>query len=150
MCGITLILSTKTSGEKKLQKAFRKSLKNIRHRGPDYTGSRIFNNDINVLLGHERLAIVSPETGSQPLQSKDSLISLIVNGEIYNYKELYTEYNKLDKYPENNPMRTDCDIILHLYDIHKVSFQKIIHIIQGKYSLCLYDDKKKNFIHMQG
>ena len=59
--------------------------KKIRHRGPDWNG--VYHNE-NAILTHERLAIVDPASGKQPLLSKDGSLILAANGEIYNHKEL--------------------------------------------------------------
>lgn len=58
----------------------------IRHRGPDWSGIDVVNN--NNVLCHERLAIVGVDSGAQPLKSSDGSLTLCVNGEIYNYAEL--------------------------------------------------------------
>jgi asparagine synthase (glutamine-hydrolysing) len=65
----------------------------LRHRGPDWSGYRIVGNGKHG-IAHERLAIIDPESGAQPLTSHDGTIMLAVNGEIYNYKELYQNLHK--------------------------------------------------------
>ncbi|MFA5815393.1 MAG: asparagine synthase B, partial [Bacteroidales bacterium] len=59
--------------------------KKLRHRGPDWSG--IYCGE-KVILAHERLSIVDPESGRQPLYSKDRKLILAVNGEIYNHQEI--------------------------------------------------------------
>ena len=82
--------------------------KRIRHRGPDWSG--IFSCD-KAILAHERLSIVDPESGQQPLYSKDGNLVLAVNGEIYNHLEirerLASKYEFLT--------HSDCEVILALY-----------------------------------
>ena len=90
MCGIIAFFgqSNEKPGDKeKLRSHFLELSKRIRHRGPDWNGICVANNG-NVLIGHERLSIVSPESGSQPIVSEDSNQILSVNGEIYNYESL--------------------------------------------------------------
>ena len=94
MCGIIAFFgqSNEKPGDKeKLRSHFLELSKRIRHRGPDWNGICVANNG-NVLIGHERLSIVSPESGSQPIVSEDSNQILSVNGEIYNYESLYSFY----------------------------------------------------------
>ena len=82
--------------------------KRIRHRGPDWSG--IFSND-KALMGHERLAIVDPTSGNQPLFSEDGRYVLATNGEIYNHKELRQQFEGKYKFKT----ASDCEVILALY-----------------------------------
>ena len=79
----------------------------IRHRGPDWSG--VYTGD-NAILSHERLAIVDPLSGKQPLVSTDGKIILAVNGEIYNHQELRERYK--GKY--NFKTQSDCEVIIPL------------------------------------
>ena len=85
-----------------------KMSKKIRHRGPDWSG--IFSND-KAILAHERLSIVDPESGKQPLFSKDGKLVLAVNGEIYNHQEIRDRFE--GKYEFLT--KSDCEVILALY-----------------------------------
>ena len=80
----------------------------LRHRGPDWSGYFVENGNA---IGHERLAIIDPESGAQPLVSPDGNIIVAANGEIYNYKELYealeTEYKPLTG--------SDCEVVIPLF-----------------------------------
>ena len=80
----------------------------IRHRGPDWTGVYAGN---NAILSHERLAIVDPLSGKQPLVSDDGKIILAVNGEIYNHKTIRREFESL----YNFKTQSDCEVIIPLY-----------------------------------
>ena len=82
--------------------------KKIRHRGPDWTGVYTGN---NAIMSHERLAIVDPFSGKQPLVSDDGKIILAVNGEIYNHKEIRKDF--AGKY--NFKTMSDCEVIIPLY-----------------------------------
>ena len=80
----------------------------IRHRGPDWSGVYTGN---NAILSHERLAIVDPLSGKQPLVSDDEKIILAVNGEIYNHKEIRREFEGTYKFRT----QSDCEVIIPLY-----------------------------------
>ncbi|HET8899724.1 MAG TPA: asparagine synthase B [Rhodanobacteraceae bacterium] len=77
-----------------------------RHRGPDWSG--VFADD-HAILVHERLAIVDPTSGAQPLRSRDLTLALAVNGEIYNHRELRAQ----DDYEYTTG--SDCEVINALY-----------------------------------
>ena len=84
MCGIVCAFNLKQKQEV-LRPQILKMSKLLRHRGPDWSG--IYSCD-NAILSHERLAIVDPASGKQPLYSPDKKIILAANGEIYNHLEL--------------------------------------------------------------
>ena len=107
MCGIVCAFDVKESTEV-LRPQLLEMSKKIRHRGPDWSG--IYSND-KAVLAHERLAIVDPASGKQPLLSKDGKLVLAANGEIYNHRELRKEFEgKYDFQTES-----DCEVILALY-----------------------------------
>ena len=92
MCGILAVSGAQKSKEAiKLETLTLQRL--IRHRGPDGSGIHVMENSDGSVsaIAHERLAIMDPLSGNQPLYSKDSKLSMAVNGEIYNYKELRAE-----------------------------------------------------------
>lgn len=82
--------------------------KKIRHRGPDWSG--VYTGD-NAILSHERLSIVDPLSGKQPLLSDDGKIILAANGEIYNHKTLRTEFANTYNFRTGS----DCEVIIPLY-----------------------------------
>ena len=84
MCGIVGIFNIKEQTPELRQKALGMSRK-IRHRGPDWSG---IYSGATAILCHERLSIVDPESGKQPLFSPDKKQVLAVNGEIYNHQDL--------------------------------------------------------------
>ena len=88
MCGIVCSFNIKQPVQE-LRPQVLKMSKKIRHRGPDWSG--IFSND-KAILAHERLSIVDPESGKQPLFSKDGKLVLAVNGEIYNHQEIRKQF----------------------------------------------------------
>ena len=85
-------------------------------------------------IAHERLAIMDPESGSQPLVSEDGHIIVAANGEIYNYKELFHELKK----PYKPKTGSDCEVILPLYDELGTSVE-IPRRLRGMFSVILYD-----------
>ena len=84
MCGIVCAFNLKSSSEQ-LRPKILKMAKKIRHRGPDWNGIYCSK---NAILAHERLAIVDPTSGRQPIYNNDKSLILAANGEIYNHLEL--------------------------------------------------------------
>lgn len=111
-----------------------KMSKKVRHRGPDWSG--VFSND-NAILSHERLAIVDPKSGRQPLLNKEETIALAINGEIYNHQQLRKEY-------PNFEFQTDLDseVILALYKEKGTAF---LEDLNGIFSFCLYDIENDSY-----
>ncbi|MDR2388743.1 MAG: asparagine synthase B [Tannerellaceae bacterium] len=128
MCGITAIFNIKTPSEALRQQALVMS-KRLRHRGPDWSG---IHTGPTAILAHERLSIVDPVSGGQPLQSQDGELTLTVNGEIYNHRELREQLK------EHYEFRTgsDCEVILALYREKGV---RCIEDLSGIFAFALYD-----------
>jgi asparagine synthase (glutamine-hydrolysing) len=108
-----------------------------RHRGPDWSGVYV---DEGALLVHERLAIVDPEGGSQPLRSADGELALAVNGEIYNHRELKRELRQ----PYEFLTRSDCEVINALYREDGVN--SFLNRLNGVFSFALWDRLKKRAV----
>lgn len=106
--------------------------KRIRHRGPDWSG--IFSCD-KAILAHERLSIVDPESGQQPLYSKDGNLVLAVNGEIYNHLEIRERIGDSYEFLTHS----DCEVILALYREKGPDF---LEDLNGIFAFCLYDKEK--------
>ena len=116
--------------------------KKIRHRGPDWTG--VYTGD-NAILSHERLAIVDPLSGKQPLISDDGTIILAANGEIYNHKILREEFKKSYKFQTGS----DCEVIIPLYKECIASggdFSAMIERLSGIFAFALYDSKRDCYL----
>ncbi len=113
-----------------------KMAKKLRHRGPDWSG--IYCGD-KAILAHERLSIVDPTSGSQPLFSPDGTCVLAVNGEIYNHLEIRERYK--DKYEFQT--QSDCEVILALYQDKGVDF---IEELNGIFAFALYDMKNDIYL----
>lgn len=114
MCGIVAILNVKEQTQQWRQKALRMSQK-IRHRGPDWSGIYCGG---SAILAHERLSIVDPESGGQPLFSPDRKQVLAVNGEIYNHQDIRRQF--AGKYDFQTG--SDCEVILALYREKGIDF----------------------------
>jgi asparagine synthase (glutamine-hydrolysing) len=142
MCGIFAIFSSGLS-EVDLRKALIDCSSKLRHRGPDWSGYKVIeadaNNNIPLPHGiaHERLAIMDPESGSQPLISHDGNLMCAANGEIYNFKELYETLAK----PYTPKTGSDCEVILPLYEQYGPSIE-IARQLRGMFSFILYDKAK--------
>ncbi|KAK4575357.1 asparagine synthetase [Recurvomyces mirabilis] len=110
--------------------------KQVKHRGPDWSGNHTANNTI---LVHERLSIVGVDTGAQPILNEDESIALAVNGEIYNHKILRKRLH--NKYPFKT--HSDCEVIIPLYQEHGIDAPK--HL-DGMFSWVLHDKKQDRLI----
>lgn len=107
MCGIVSIFNIQQQTPELRVKALRMSQK-IRHRGPDWSGIYCGG---SAILAHERLSIVDPESGKQPLFSPDKKLVLAVNGEIYNHQDIRKHFAGSYQYQTGS----DCEVILSLY-----------------------------------
>jgi asparagine synthase (glutamine-hydrolysing) len=134
MCGILGFFSTNNQAATYRQTALSMSKKN-RHRGPDWSG--IFQND-NTILCHERLAIVDPKSGKQPLFNKEKSLVLAVNGEIYNHREIRNAMPEYDFLTAS-----DCEVILALYQKKGEHF---LEDLNGIFAFALYDQNNDCFL----
>lgn len=134
MCGIVGVFDIKSSTADLRPKVLEMA-KKIRHRGPDWSGMY---SDASVILAHERLAIVDPTSGKQPLYSEDKSLILAVNGEIYNHMELRAG---LDDY--HFLTQSDCEVILALYRKKGASF---IEDLNGIFAFALYDKENACYL----
>ena len=135
MCGIVSILNVKQQTHSLREKALRMSQK-IRHRGPDWSGIYCGG---SAILAHERLSIVDPESGGQPLYSPDRRQVLAVNGEIYNHQTIRKQY--AGKYDFQTG--SDCEVILALYRDKGINF---LEDLSGIFAFVLYDEEKDMFL----
>ena len=115
--------------------------KRIRHRGPDWSG--VYTGD-NAILSHERLSIVDPLSGKQPLVSDDGKIILAANGEIYNHKEIRAKF--ADSY--HFLTGSDCEVIIPLYKKYRESgdFKAMIEELSGIFAFALYDSEHDSYL----
>lgn len=131
MCGFVGVFELK-GGAKELRPQILKMSKKIRHRGPDWSG--IFSCD-RAIMAHERLSIVDPESGGQPLYSKDGKLVLAVNGEIYNHQEIRNRMGDSYEFLTHS----DCEVILALYREKGIDF---LEDLNGIFAFALYDIEK--------
>lgn len=135
MCGITAIFNIKDDVNALRRKALDMS-KKIRHRGPDWSGIYCGR---SAILCHERLSIVDPQSGRQPLFSPDGKQILAVNGEIYNHRDIRARYAGKYEFQTGS----DCEVILALYRDKGVDF---IEELSGIFAFALYDEEKDEFL----
>ncbi|MBL7971465.1 MAG: asparagine synthase B [Prolixibacteraceae bacterium] len=135
MCGFVGVFDLKVQAQE-LRPQVLKMSKKIRHRGPDWSG--IFSCDKSV-LAHERLSIVDPESGGQPLYSKDGKLVLAVNGEIYNHQEIRNRIGDSYEFLTHS----DCEVILALYREKGVDF---LEDLNGIFAFALYDQEKDVYL----
>ena len=135
MCGIVAILHVKEQTHELRDKALKMSQK-IRHRGPDWSGIYCGG---SAILAHERLSIVDPESGGQPLFSPDRKQVLAVNGEIYNHQEIRRRYAGQYEFQTGS----DCEVILALYREKGINF---LEDLSGIFAFVLYDEERDEFL----
>lgn len=135
MCGIVCALDLKQE-ESLLRPQLLEMSKKIRHRGPDWSG--IYSSK-NAILAHERLAIVDPASGMQPLYSEDKQLVLAANGEIYNHRELRKQFEG----SYNFQTQSDCEVILALYKEKGASF---LDDLNGIFGFVIYDEQNDTYL----
>ena len=133
MCGIVCAYNDKIKIEG-LRSQLLSMSKKIRHRGPDWSGIYV---NKHAILAHERLAIVDPASGKQPLYSENKQLVLAANGEIYNHRELRKRTSDF-KYQTGS----DCEVILALYQDKGVNF---VDELNGIFAFVLFDSNKNTF-----
>ena len=151
MCGIVAILNVSEQTHELREKALKMSQK-IRHRGPDWSGIYCGG---TAILAHERLSIVDPESGGQPLYAYGDTPSnspsaegerkrevkqvLAVNGEIYNHQEIRRRYAGQYEFQTGS----DCEVILALYREKGIDF---LEDLSGIFAFVLYDEERNEFL----
>ncbi len=135
MCGIACIFNIKQQTPELRNKALAMA-KKIRHRGPDWSGIYCGG---SAILAHERLSIVDPQSGGQPLYSPDHKQILAVNGEIYNHRDIRERYK--EKYIFQTG--SDCEVILALYRDKGYDF---LEELNGIFAFALYDSERDEFL----
>ena len=155
MCGIVSIFNIQEQTPELRQQALRMSQK-IRHRGPDWSGIYCGG---SAILAHERLSIVDPESGRQPLFAPDKKQVLAVNGEIYNHQNIRARFAGKYQYQTGS----DCEVILSLYrEMRKDSdfdtliykgeealharITKMLEELNGIFAFALYDAERDEFL----
>lgn len=134
MCGIVAAFDLKSSSQS-LREQLLEMSKCVRHRGPDWSG---IYNDENTIIAHERLAIVDPASGKQPLVSPNGNLVLAVNGEIYNHRALRKQFPDYSFKTES-----DCEVILPLYQQKGATF---LEELNGIFGFALYDKENNSYL----
>jgi asparagine synthase (glutamine-hydrolysing) len=139
MCGILAVLNSSEDPDE-IRSRVVTLAKLVRHRGPDWSGVHVQQGEthdgrrvVNV-LAHERLAIVDPEGGAQPLLNEKGNVALSVNGEIYNHEELEKGLTGEHRFAT----RSDCEVIVHLYEERGADF---VDDLDGVFAFVLADEK---------
>jgi asparagine synthase (glutamine-hydrolysing) len=135
MCGIAGIFNIQQQTPELRKKVLHMAQK-IRHRGPDWSG--IYCGE-KAIMAHERLSIVDPKSGGQPLYSPDRKQILAVNGEIYNHREIRERYAGHYEFATGS----DCEVILALYRDKGIDF---LEDLSGIFAFALYDEEKDEFL----
>ncbi len=135
MCGIVGIFNIQTQSEELRAKALKMAQK-IRHRGPDWSGIYCGG---SAILAHERLSIVDPQSGGQPLYTPDGKVALAVNGEIYNHRDIRKEFEGEYQFQTGS----DCEVILALYRKKGINF---LEDLSGIFAFALYDSEKDEYL----
>ena len=135
MCGIVGIFQIKQQSGELRQKALKMSQK-LRHRGPDWSGIYVGG---SAILAHERLSIVDPQSGGQPLYTPDKKQVLAVNGEIYNHRQIRADYANRYEFQTGS----DCEVILALYREKGIRF---LEELNGIFAFALYDEERDEFL----
>ena len=135
MCGFVGIFDLKQNADSMRSQVLGMS-KKVRHRGPDWSGIYLSE---NAILSHERLAIVDPQSGRQPLYTKDGNVILAVNGEIYNHEEIRERINHSYEFLTHS----DCEVILALYRKRGIDF---LEELNGIFAFALYDKENDAYL----
>jgi asparagine synthase (glutamine-hydrolysing) len=135
MCGFVALLNIKRDPHEMREQALKMSSM-IRHRGPDWSGMY---SSQKAVLAHERLAIVDPLSGRQPLYSADGSKILVVNGEIYNHQALRKELGAEYQFRTGS----DCEVILALYEKYGTAF---LDKLTGIFAFVLYDSVTDDYL----
>jgi asparagine synthase (glutamine-hydrolysing) len=134
MCGIVGKISFDATVDRRL---IERMCDVIEHRGPDSRGIFV---DQNIGLGVQRLAIIDLETGDQPIFNEDRSIVLVLNGEIYNYRELRSSL--LDK-GHRFATHSDTEVIVHLYEDHGGA---CVNMLRGMFAFALWDLRRRRLL----
>ena len=135
MCGIVCAFDLKEDSEV-LRPQILEMAKKIRHRGPDWSG---IYSDKKSIMAHERLAIVDPTSGQQPLFSQDRRFVLAANGEIYNHQEIRKQLKDEHEFLTES----DCEVILALY---KEKGEQFLDDLNGIFSFAVYDTATDEYL----
>lgn len=133
ICGIAYADPERRAGQETLDEM----RKLVAHRGPDGAGQEIWP---GFALGHQRLSVIDPKGGSQPLSNEDHSVWISYNGEIYNFRELR---RTLEAAGHRFRTRSDTEVIVHAYEEYGLDFPKRLN---GMFALAIYDDRRRRMV----
>ena len=136
MCGIAgwANLDPRTPPPAGGEELLRAMCDRMHHRGPDSEGYLV---DAGVALGMRRLAIIDLLTGDQPTFNSDRSVAVVLNGEIYNYREVRAD---LEKRGHRFRTESDTEVLPHLYDEYG---RDMVQHLNGMFAFALWDEKRK-------
>lgn len=139
MCGITGLYAFDHNAINRLANV-QQSVDKLYKRGPD---SGDFYKDSKIALGHRRLSILDISTAAaQPMYSPDGRYIIVFNGEIFNFKSLYTTYLP-ELHQEKNQIDSDTEVLLHLLIKYNTQCLEWLH---GFFAFAFYDTESKDLI----
>ena len=139
MCGILGLFGLMFGSDQEARDYASNLTRKLRHRGPDWSGFQVYHmkNGKYAILCHERLAIVDPTSGEQPLYGCAGKVCVSTNGEIYNHKSLRAELSTHELHTQS-----DCEVLSHLYEVHGPDFA---NRLDGMFAFTLYDPDTEQF-----
>ena len=139
MCGIYGLYDSTSRLDDRTREWSRRAQESLLHRGPDDRGCEELMEG-HCLLGHTRLSIIDLEGGRQPLCNEDKTVSVVCNGEIYNYVELGEEL-----IAKGHRFRThsDCEVLVHLYEEKGTA---LLDDLVGMFAFALLDGKNRRLL----
>ncbi len=136
MCGISGTAGRFDSDDS-LKVTLRSMIETLHHRGPDGYG---FFHGPGIGLAHARLSIIDLKTGDQPISNEDGSVTVVFNGEIFNFVELRAE---LEQAGHRFSTQSDTEVIVHLYEDHGLEF---VHRLNGQFAIALWDARLRRLI----
>ena len=138
MCGIAGWANLENNrGENQDEAVLHSMCERMKHRGPDSEGLWT---DETVALGMRRLSIIDLATGDQPVYSEDKSVVVVMNGELYNFKEARAD---LEKRGHQFETKTDTEILPHLYEEYG---EAMLEHFSGMFAFALWDKRKRKLL----
>ncbi|MGC1851597.1 MAG: hypothetical protein WA687_04070, partial [Solirubrobacterales bacterium] len=135
MCGICGMAAA--GGVPADVEAVRRMNSRLTHRGPDSDGVFV---EGGVALAMRRLSIIDLEHGDQPIANEDGSVTVVQNGEIYNYRELRGE---LERRGHRFATASDTEVLVHLYEEHGEGF---VERLRGMFALAVWDARERRLL----
>lgn len=135
MCGILAVLGCSDWSQARRARVLA-CARRLKHRGPDWSG--LYQHEGN-FLAQQRLAIVSPLSGDQPLFNEDRTVVVVANGEIYNHKNIRKQFTGTHNFTTGS----DCEVIIPLYEKYGENF---VDMLDGVFAFVLYDTRDRTYV----